>query len=248
VTYASRGKILPHSLFHAKAWAHAGFKVNLTVVLDELESFQWSQDLAFASGTLLRLNRGYDFGAFAATIMLLPDLKRASLVAIANDSVYGPFDTFPAMLDRVRKSDADIIGLTESTQFTRHFQSYIMFFRQAAFGHPCFRQFWRRVRTGGRKFVIRNYELTFINQMEKGGLRTSALFPPSDPLNPTLTRWRELINAGFPFIKIQLLRDNPYKVDLSGWDSIVEKRGFDPNIIRRHLEHHHNPSDHLYGT
>ncbi|MGH7193024.1 MAG: rhamnan synthesis F family protein, partial [Candidatus Saccharimonadales bacterium] len=42
------------------------------------------------------------------------------------------------------------------------------------------------------------------------------------PLNPTSDLWRQLLCNGFPFIKRELLRDNPTKVDdLSEWRGIV---------------------------
>jgi hypothetical protein len=53
--------------------------------------------------------------------------------------------------------------------------------------------------------------------------------------NPTLTGWRELIDEGFPFLKVQLMRDNPRGADLSDWESFVAARGYDPALIRDYL-------------
>ncbi len=42
------------------------------------------------------------------------------------------------------------------------------------------------------------------------------------PLNPTAELWRELLQAGFPFIKRELLRDNPVRVqDIADWYNVV---------------------------
>jgi hypothetical protein len=42
------------------------------------------------------------------------------------------------------------------------------------------------------------------------------------PLNPTAELWRQLLLAGFPFIKRELLRDNPTNVeDIHDWISVV---------------------------
>jgi hypothetical protein len=72
--------------------------------------------------------------------------------------------------------------------------------------------------------------------MERAGLRALALYPAIErESNPTLMFWRELIMSGFPFLKVQLLRDNPLQVDLTGWDSLVRERGFDPDLVRDHL-------------
>jgi hypothetical protein len=53
------------------------------------------------------------------------------------------------------------------------------------------------------------------------------------PLNPTADLWRQLLLTGFPFIKRELLRDNPAEVeDLSDWIALVrETMNADPNQI-----------------
>jgi Rhamnan synthesis protein F len=53
------------------------------------------------------------------------------------------------------------------------------------------------------------------------------------PLNPTSDLWRQLLISGFPFIKRELLRDNPTKVeDVGDWEDVVrEELGADPDPI-----------------
>ena len=66
--------------------------------------------------------------------------------------------------------------------------------------------------------------------LEAAGSRT--------PLNPTSDLWRQLIEARYPFIKRELLRDNPTRVaDLADWRSTV-RQTFDARIdaIDRDLE------------
>jgi hypothetical protein len=46
------------------------------------------------------------------------------------------------------------------------------------------------------------------------------------PLNPTSDLWRELLGLGYPFIKRELLRDNPARVpDVVDWQSVVAPTG-----------------------
>ena len=55
--------------------------------------------------------------------------------------------------------------------------------------------------------------------------------------NPTLNHWRLTLERGkSPFLKVQLLRDNPLNSDITGWDKVVASRGYDPSLIRAHLE------------
>lgn len=58
-----------------------------------------------------------------------------------------------------------------------------------------------------------------------------------EPMNPTSDLWRQLLQAGFPFIKRELLRDNPSGVsDISEWAEIVHGAlGVDPEPIRQEL-------------
>ena len=42
------------------------------------------------------------------------------------------------------------------------------------------------------------------------------------PLNPTSDLWRQLLHAGFPFLKRELLRDNPsFVADVADWRTVV---------------------------
>jgi hypothetical protein len=52
-------------------------------------------------------------------------------------------------------------------------------------------------------------------------------------LNPTADLWRQLLVSGFPFIKRELLRDNPTRVeDVGDWEEVVrDELGADPDQI-----------------
>ena len=53
------------------------------------------------------------------------------------------------------------------------------------------------------------------------------------PLNPTADLWRHLLRAGYPFLKRELLRDNPTKVeDVGDWAAVLrDDLGVDPAPI-----------------
>lgn len=237
ILFAPEGRICEHSLLLARGWRRAGFKLVVVVVADQLGAADAEPVLPLAHGVLVRQNRGYDFGAWAALINGLPEVRQASLLVIANDSVFGPLDTFPAFVARLRGEDADVIGATESRQARRHFQSYCIGFRPRTLRSRAFRRFWRRVRTYPKKQVIRRYELRMLERLENAGLRCAALFPAGTVRgpNPTLNGWRGLIERGMPFLKIMLVRDGPEKRDIAGWPEALRDRGFDPAVVTRHL-------------
>lgn len=224
------GRLLPHSVEHAAAWAAAGYRTVLVLVVPSLDEGVDLSPIPFADAVLLRENKGYDFGAWAAAIMRLRRrLRRCATLALANDSVLGPSARFGEMLARVGRADADLIGLIASDELKRHFQSFVLFFKPGALRARAFARFWGGVRTGDRRYVIDHYETELLARFEGAGLRSEALFPieVADGVNPTLTRWRALLHLGFPYLKVQLFRDNPFAMPLADWRDEAARAGFD---------------------
>ncbi len=238
VMVARDGRLLPHSVDHAAAWHASGYKVVLIVAVDVFDTPIDLAPVAFAHAVVLRINRGYDFGAWAAAIRRLRrKLHRCAVVALANDSVLGPSARFDAMVRRAEASPAELIGLVASNEVQPHFQSFVLFFKPGAIGAEVFRRFWHDVRSGDRRYVIDHYELQLLARFSEAGVRAEAMFLPGEPQdgNPTLTRWRELLDACFPYIKVQLLRDNPFDSSLTDWRAAARHSGFDLAMVDRQV-------------
>ncbi|MGI4730138.1 MAG: rhamnan synthesis F family protein [Janthinobacterium lividum] len=228
VTVLRNGRVVPHALHQARTWVAEGFRLILIAVTDEIDSPLDGEPAALADGILLRANQGYDFGAWSAAIQALPALHDAALLVTTNDSMFGPLDGFRALLDRVYASDADLIGLTDSNYHRRHFQSYLLFYKPHALRHVAFWRFWRRIRTGDRWMVIVRYETRLLKVFTHAGLSGEVLFPTSGGPAATLKGWKALVERGFPFVKVQLLRDNPFDDDIADWETFLQRRGYDP--------------------
>lgn len=57
------------------------------------------------------------------------------------------------------------------------------------------------------------------------------------PLNPTADLWRQLLLAGFPFLKRELLRENPAEIaDVTDWREVAHTIGADISLIERDLQ------------
>ncbi len=57
------------------------------------------------------------------------------------------------------------------------------------------------------------------------------------PLNPTAELWRQLLEAGCPFIKRELLRQNPARVvDIADWRKVTRGQGMDVTLIEQDLQ------------
>ena len=235
---ARGGHLMPHSVDHARAWHDAGFEVVAVVIVDSLAAAVDTGPLDFANAVMLRENRGYDFGAWAAAIRRLgQSVRKYAMLVTANDSVFGPADSFPQMLERVDAMDADLIGLTESDENVYHYQSFVLFFKPLALRSPIFRQFWSNVRTGDRNYVIEHYELKLQGEFAKAGLRTEPVYPLKGitTVNPTLDAWRNLLGIGFPYFKVQLLRANQLDSSLDGWLALARKCRFDTGLLQQHI-------------
>ena len=238
VALARDGRILKHSKDLARCWFDAGFDVVVVVVVREIEDEINLDGFDFASGLLLRCNRGYDFGAWSAAINeLRPDIAQSKMLAIANDSVLGPSRNFGNVVNRALNSHYDVIGMTDSYEMAHHFQSYTVFFKGEALRSDTFWRFWSSVRSGDRHYVIENYEVTMRGRLAAAGLRTEAIFPslPHKHYNPTILTWRALVEAGYPYLKIELLRAAPWHVLLESWETHASAHGFDVNEIHHQL-------------
>ncbi len=62
-----------------------------------------------------------------------------------------------------------------------------------------------------------------VNEMRRGHIaRLRNHIVAASPMNPTAEFWRQLLMAGFPFIKRELLRNNPARIaDLGDWRDVV---------------------------
>lgn len=142
------------------------------------------------------------------------------------------------MVDRLLTAETDHVGILESYERRWHYQSFLLGFSPTAIRHPAFKRFWRDIRVGNRDAVITHYEIRMLSVLRAGGLTSSALIAssPNDKTNPTLTKWATILDQGFPFVKVQLIRDNPHAADISHWETIMAERGYDTEMVKRHLK------------
>ena len=196
--------------------AACGFAV-VVVSNGQLDNLASSRLRRLCTAVLERRNLGYDFGAWRDAMETLglprPDTE---CLLLANDSVYGPFAPLRPVLDRIDFARADVWSMTDSREIGYHLQSYFLAFGAAALRHKTWRDFWRSVRpVPSKQWTIRHCEIGLSRHLGRAGLRMAALFSTTEfngagpPINPCIGLWRELLAAGDPFLKRELLRDNP---------------------------------------
>ena len=164
------------------------------------------QTWSTVDGLYVRQNEGYDFGAWAHVARDVNRVRTCSL-CLVNDSVIGPLNAgrFSTVFNRIRASNAHLIGLTDSFEITPHLQSYFLVAK--AEGVATLTNFLAGVKAYTHKEdVIIHYEIPLSQHFRNLDLKVEALFPSSTHGNGTIERWRELIQRGFPFVKTRALR------------------------------------------
>jgi lipopolysaccharide biosynthesis protein len=172
---------------------------------------------------LIRENEGHDFGSWKAAIQFCwREIQAAPRLILTNDSCYGPIHPLDELFERLGRSRADVVGLTESTLIRPHLQSYFMAYRRRLVRAPIFRAFWESVGVWQDKVqLVRAHEIRWSDLLQRLGFSTEALYM-SRYGNLSHTHWRELIEScRFPFLKKELLLNNPLGQDLTDWRAVV---------------------------
>ncbi len=244
------GEVRPHVLHYLRELAGAGVSVLFVSNAGFLRPEALAAVQAICAGVLIRRNFGYDFGAWREGLEAL-GLPRADteFAVLANDSVYGPLTPIGDLLGRIDPAQADVWGCTESWQSRYHLQSYFLAFAPHVLASRAWAAFWAGVQPVPNKhYVIRHYEIGLSQALIRAGFTCRAVWPyPAlveghvprrrNTLNPTSDLWRPLLRARFPFIKRELLRDNPMRVPgVAEWRDACRELGLDVTPVERDLE------------
>ncbi len=179
------------------------------------------------SGFFVRENLGFDFAAWGHLLQMLPARDKPVRLYLVNDSVAGPLTTplFQNMLERVRASTADLIGLTESVFPRPHLQSFFLVFNEKLIQSLAFdRVLGNIVCFPSKDSVIDVYETWLTETFAQQGFKCEAMIPAMGrrhDANDTYFRWNELVERGFPYVKVSLLREKPNDSEIT---QLVPKR------------------------
>lgn len=223
VTHAPTPTLKHHVVDHVNSLIDENIAVILIVNTDHhAAEFKLQPDFASRlTGLLVRQNVGFDFAAWGHALCLLPrDMPKRRLYFV-NDSIVGPLDqtAYRTMLERIRRSGADMIGLTQNTKPKPHLQSFFLVFNERMIRSPLFASVMTNLFSLPTKSaVIDVYETHVTSYFQEHGFQCEALFPnmvqDDGFTDDTLARWSRLIQSGFPFIKGTVLRNAAESEDL----------------------------------
>ncbi len=180
-----------------------------------------------------RRNAGLDFGAWQDLIEG-GAADGADEVLLANDSVFGPFAPLTPILRQME--GFDVWGMVESREGRPHLQSWFVWMSGEAFRRPAVKRVFAQPFTEMAKpEIIVHGELGLSAAFETEGLDVGARYRdlfrvrPSALVatNPMHFRWRTLLSSGLvPFLKVELLRDNPSRIlGIEDWERVLESIG-----------------------
>jgi lipopolysaccharide biosynthesis protein len=166
---------------------------------------------------IVRENSGLDFGSWSAGFAKHGPAVGGRLL-LANDSVYGPIGSLRAAVERMTRKPADFYGLVESAEIAPHLQSWFVLLEPWVVRHSQFGAILAQPFAAmDKRRIVRNGEVGLSRRLMAAGFRYEALYradrvrlPRRHDVNAMLLFWRELlVEEGVPFVKIELLRDNP---------------------------------------
>ena len=195
----------------ASRLTRSGYRLLVVSTAAGTEPLAWPEPIAEVT-TIRRPNIGYDFGSWATALDRYPAIAGAEFVLMINSSLVGPFDSIDHLVHHFETTTADVWGITDSTQFGQHLQSYCLGFRGRTLLERPVVGFWKDIRVeGSRDAVIERNELGLSRLLRRERFVTGVAIPHwrvvGEGQNPVIVGWRRLLDEGFPFVKRQLLRE-----------------------------------------
>jgi rhamnosyltransferase len=207
-------------------------------------------------------NLGRDWGLYHEGIRFARERSEPTSLTLLNDSVYIIASSLQSLFDRVASSGLDIAGATDSFQQRYHLQSYFLHFNKDALDSGLIDEWLASyVPVADKTYIINAYEIGVSRRAEELRLQVGAVWPyvwlrdsvahalaprtfpglrsGAMSLNPTHFYWDTLVRQGCPFLKVELLRENPEDLaDVEDFEEILTRLGASASVsdIKSHLE------------
>jgi lipopolysaccharide biosynthesis protein len=194
----------------------------------------------------LRDNVGMDFGMWKHEIDGL-ELGGVDELVLTNSSVFGPLGALAPIVERMSASGCDLWSMTDNLELSWHLQSYFLVCKSTLLRSSAFRAFWGSMLPfRDKRQIIRSYEVGLTTFFVESGFVARAAVPVASLAersmrwrlaggckgNPTIHAAADLLAAGMPFVKVELLRDNPARVRLDPVLRAMRRAGYDMSLVR----------------
>lgn len=231
--FDEHGIVGDHVIYYLEALKKAGFTI-LVASTAALDHDQTKKLRSSCDGVEVRPNVGLDFGSWKDLVSRVK-FTRTKQLLLCNDSVYGPLMDVASYIEKLTQPEADFYGACGSIQHEFHLQSWFILLNPSAFQSPAFARFFEdRSVPASKRAIIMDNEVRLTTVLIEAGLRYACAYDPTTsglisryvPFNAMHLLWRQLAaNGQVPFVKIDLMRDNPLMVeDVASRRPIVARR------------------------
>jgi len=212
VTFSAQSEIKSYVASHVRSLV--GNNIDVVLIINTENFYRPIQNIeSIPEGIAIcvRENKGFDFGAWSQVMseLAFDELDRLYLI---NDSIYGPLndESFNKLIDRIRNSKSDFIGLTFNNKYFFHLQSYFLVFNKEILNCNEFFIYMKNImQLPVKSMVIEFYEIRLTQFLKNLGFNCETIYElkGKEMANIVYKFPRELVKAGFPYVKTRLVRD-----------------------------------------
>jgi lipopolysaccharide biosynthesis protein len=208
VLYAADGRLTDLHRHQVAAFGEAGYRVALVVNSAAFQRDAGALDTP-ASLVIIRENVGFDFGAWTYAVNLIGGLELVRSVTFTNDSLL-PVSALALARTRLRAHEApeDIVFLSANAEVKPHLQAFFFTVKQPALQADALSLLAEMPTYGAKDALIRGEEIHLAARFGAAGHCHGTLYPcpaaEASGANPTIHHWQDLLELGFPFLKVQL--------------------------------------------
>ncbi len=192
---------------------------------------------------IVKSNYGYDFGSWKTGLNYIKEqnIKLKTLI-LCNDSVIGPLFDLKDIFENMQKKSYDIWSMTDNFEIDYHLQSYFTVYNQKALEHNLVQQFWDNFKIyKDKQTLIEKNEIAYSKSLiECEDFNTGAYCSSKDVsfVNMLHYYWKDIIiNNKFPFIKKELIRDNPKSVNIKDMNEVVKNyTKYDVQLLQKYID------------
>jgi hypothetical protein len=237
------GRILPYVQRYLSALRRCGFDIHLVSTSPNLRASDRREVERIGVKVYCRENVGMDFASWQWALKHVVSLAEVDWLLLANDSTFGPiFDLAPLFRSQFAENP-DFWGITDSYEAAWHLQSYFLCLRGDVARSEAFRNVFAADFAGMTKLsIISDGEVALSQSLLRAGFRGSAICPydrlrksrTDGPCNASHFYWDQLIaRLGCPFIKRELIRENPMQLAIAGyWKGFLDRyTSYDTSLI-----------------
>ena len=213
VTFSAQSEIKSYVASHIRSFVEKNIDVVLIINTENFDQpIKNIESIPQGVAICVRENKGFDFGAWSQVMSEL-DFTKVDRLYWVNDSIYGPLndESFNMLIDKVRNSKSDFIGLTLNNKPIIHLQSYFLVFNKRILNCKDFFIYVKNIMYFPVKsLVIEFYEIRLTQFLKNLGFSYESIYQLKEKNGKNIVYKfpRELVEVSFPYVKTRLVRDN----------------------------------------